>query len=75
MLVLSRKTGESIVIGDGIVIRVLGMNGRAIRLGIEAPPEVSIRREELALSAATHGPASGEPDAAVFSNPIRLKSR
>lgn len=47
MLVLSRKVGERMVIGETIVLTVLEANGRRIRLGIEAPPDVSIWREEL----------------------------
>ena len=50
MLVLSRKIGERIVIGDGIVVTVLAFNGQQIRLGIEAPREVPIVREELSWS-------------------------
>ena len=49
MLVLSRKVGESVVIEGGIVICVLAVSGGRIRLGIEAPAEVSVRRSELAL--------------------------
>jgi carbon storage regulator len=47
MLVLSRKLNESIVIGDHIRITVVGLRGNHIRLGIEAPGDVSIMREEL----------------------------
>ena len=47
MLVLSRKVGETIVIGNGIVVTVLEMKGRQIRLGIEAPPSVPVWRGEL----------------------------
>jgi carbon storage regulator len=47
MLVLSRKVGESVVIEGGIVIRVLEIGGGRLRLGIEAPVDVSIRRAEL----------------------------
>jgi carbon storage regulator len=47
MLVLNRKIGERIVIGDGIVLTVVKVQGRQVRLGIEAPPSVSIRRMEL----------------------------
>ena len=47
MLVLSRKVGESLVLGDGIVVRVVDIGGGRIRLGIEAPPQVYIRRSEL----------------------------
>ena len=48
MLVLSRKVGESVVIEGGIVVRVLAVTGGRIRLGIEAPVEVAIRRSEIA---------------------------
>jgi carbon storage regulator len=47
MLVLSRKVGQRTLIGDGIVVQVLEVTGRRVRLGIDAPLEVVIRREEL----------------------------
>ncbi len=47
MLVLSRKVGERIVIGDGIVLTVLGVRGGQVRLGIDAPRTTPICREEL----------------------------
>jgi carbon storage regulator len=47
MLVLNRKIGERIVIGDGIVVTVVKVQGKQVRLGIEAPLSVSIRRQEL----------------------------
>jgi carbon storage regulator len=47
MLVLSRKVGERILIGDNVVVEVLQVRGGHIRLGISAPAEVRIRREEL----------------------------
>ena len=47
MLVLSRKVGERIVIGNGVTVMVLAVHGQQVRLGIEAPRDVSIRREEL----------------------------
>ena len=46
MLVVSRKIGERIVLGDAIVVTVLSCGTRQIRLGVEAPPTVSIRRPE-----------------------------
>ena len=48
MLVLSRKTNEQLQIGDGITITILRVRGQSIRIGIEAPPEVQIRRSEIA---------------------------
>jgi carbon storage regulator len=47
MLVLSRKIGERLVIGEGIVVQILAVRRGQIRLGIIAPPSVHIRREEL----------------------------
>jgi carbon storage regulator len=47
MLVLSRKVGERIVIGETVVVQVLAVRRGQIRLGISAPASVSIRREEL----------------------------
>ena len=47
MLVLNRKIGEQIVIGDDIVVTVVKVQGKQVRLGIEAPLSVSIRRKEL----------------------------
>lgn len=47
MLVLSRKKGESIVIGNQITIRVIEITGSRVRLAIDAPSDIAIRREEL----------------------------
>lgn len=49
MLVLTRKLNQVIQIGDGITISVLGANGTSVRLGIDAPPQVEVLREELFL--------------------------
>jgi carbon storage regulator len=54
MLVLSRKLNESIVIGGDIRITVVGLRGNHVRLGIEAPADVPVMREELLLPAAEH---------------------
>jgi carbon storage regulator len=53
MLVLTRKVGETIVIGDEIEIMVIAATAQRVRLGIKAPPEVSIRRSELKPHAQT----------------------
>lgn len=47
MLVLTRKAGESINIGDDIVIRIMDVKGRSVRVGIEAPKNMAIHREEV----------------------------
>ncbi len=47
MLILTRKLGESITIGDNIRVSVLGIRGRQVRLGIDAPSDVVVHREEI----------------------------
>ena len=47
MLVLSRKHGEAIVIGNGITVTVLAVDGDRVKLGVVAPSEVPIHREEV----------------------------
>ena len=46
MLILTRKKGESIAIGDNIQIQVLNVKGGQVRIGIDAPREVQVNREE-----------------------------
>ena len=47
MLVLTRRMGETIRIGPHIVVTVLGVNGSHVRIGIEAPRDVEVHREEI----------------------------
>jgi len=54
MLVLSRRQGESIVIGHGIHVTVYGISGNRVRLAIEAPPEVEVDRAEVWLRKQIH---------------------
>jgi carbon storage regulator len=65
MLVLTRRAGESVVIGDDIVITVLEARGDVIRLGITAPRDVQVHREEVynELKAANQEAASPTDDA------------
>lgn len=49
MLVLSRKSGQQIVIGNDVVVSILGIAGNRVRIGIEAPESVHIVRSELEL--------------------------
>jgi carbon storage regulator len=59
MLVLSRKLGEKIVIGDNIVITVVKIDRNQIRIGIEAPHDVPVYREEIAPQRAMKSDESG----------------
>ncbi len=52
MLVLTRKAGEKIVIGDDITITILDVRGDGIRIGIDAPRGIKIQREEVLLAVA-----------------------
>ncbi len=47
MLILSRKPGEDLCIGDDIVVRVLGVRGKLVKLGVECPPHVQVDRREI----------------------------
>ena len=47
MLVLTRKSGEKIIIGDDIVVTVLDVAGTQVRIGIEAPREIAVHRSEI----------------------------
>lgn len=47
MLILTRKVGESVLIGDDISITVLSVRGNQVKLGVQAPKEVSVHREEI----------------------------
>ena len=56
MLVLTRKVGEGIKIGDDVFVYIKEVKGKQVRVGIEAPRETRIQREELDPSSASHNP-------------------
>ena len=76
MLVLTRKTNESICIGPGIEVMVVGVRGNRVRLGFRAPADVSIQRKER-LTRGESQPAIPEREPALASGcgaPLRLNS-
>jgi carbon storage regulator len=66
MLVLSRKPGEKVVIGDGITVTVLEVVGGRVRIGVKAPDDVRILRGELACWLEADG---GQPQSDVVVRP------
>jgi len=47
MLILTRRVGETLIVGDDITVTVLGVKGNQVRLGVGAPKNVSVHREEI----------------------------
>ena len=71
MLILSRKLGESIVIGDDITITILGITGGQVRIGFDAPKSVSVHREEVFKRILK----SDHPDKGRGSNRLRSRTK
>ena len=53
MLILTRRVGEAMKLGEDITVTVLGVRGNQVRIGIDAPKSVAIQREEIYTAAAT----------------------
>ncbi|MEM0955431.1 MAG: carbon storage regulator CsrA [Pseudomonadota bacterium] len=47
MLILTRRVGETLMVGDDITVTVLGVKGNQVRLGVSAPRDVAVHREEI----------------------------
>ena len=69
MLILTRKVDQKIVIGDDVIITILGVKGNQVRIGIEAPREVPVHREEIyqrilaeRLNGASHADRTSDTD-------------
>ena len=66
MLILTRRVGETLMIGDSITVTVLGVKGNQVRIGITAPKDVAVHREEIyqRIQSAedTGGKAAGSSD-------------
>jgi carbon storage regulator len=70
MLVLTRRVGESILIGDDIVVTVLELNRDQVRIGIRAPRSVSVHREEVYQEILLSNQAAAADDAALVSSVV-----
>ena len=64
MLILTRRVGESLMIGDDISVTVLGIRGNQVRIGVNAPKDVSVHREEIyeRIQQEKAGGSRAEPD-------------
>ncbi|MFO0851959.1 MAG: carbon storage regulator CsrA [Gemmataceae bacterium] len=69
MLVLSRKKNESIVINNDVIITVVEIRGDKVRLGIVAPKDVAVHREEVYEAIHGHKPPIGDAKPAPFAGP------
>ena len=47
MLILTRRVGETLIVGDEVTVTVLGVKGNQVRIGVNAPKDVSVHREEI----------------------------
>lgn len=76
MLVLSRRVGESVVVGDDVTITILEVRGDVVRVGIDAPRSVSVHRAELLAEVAASNQESAVPsESAVASLSQALRKR
>lgn len=76
MLILTRRAGENVVVGDDIVISVIEVRGDAVRLGITAPRSLSVHREEVWVELQKANAQAASPsDEAVGATLERLRGR
>ncbi|HET6792929.1 MAG TPA: carbon storage regulator CsrA [Acidimicrobiales bacterium] len=78
MLVLTRRPGESIMIGNDVVVTVLEISGEAVRVGIQAPREIAVHREEVFLmlrdaNRAAASSSSSSADLSALGRAVRPK--
>ena len=62
MLILTRRVDESLVIGDNVTVTILGVKGNQVRIGVDAPRDVAVHREELVQKQEGRGEESQSQD-------------
>ncbi|GAB2476746.1 carbon storage regulator [Jatrophihabitans fulvus] len=76
MLILTRRAGENVVVGDDIVISVIEVRGDAVRIGIQAPRSLAVHREEVWLELQKANSEAASPsDEAIGATLERLRRR
>jgi len=65
MLILTRRVGETLMIGDDVTVTVLGVKGNQVRIGINAPKDISVHREEIYERIRNEQAESSAPSAPV----------
>jgi len=69
MLILTRRPGERVVIGDDVVVTVMSVSGHIVRLGIAAPGDVPVYREEIWLAVREENRAAAAADPSALPSP------
>lgn len=69
MLILTRRVGETVVIGRNVTVHVMGTKGNQVRLGIDAPSDVEVHRGEVSERIRREQPAEGTDDAGADGQP------
>lgn len=75
MLVLTRKKGESIIIGDEIEVTIVEVIGEQVRVGVKAPKEIAIHRKEVYLEIKEENKKAAEVDLTKLSSVFKEKNK